>query len=200
MSKVRLKHESVLLLNDGYFGGNQIWFSDKYGKSHHSKTGCGVVAAANSMAYLAFTRGEYRDLYPFEYLDKKSFSEFILILSRYIKPKIYGIPTTSIIIRGIKKYTEGHGIQIKYNTLTKTTDKTKIIEFIKMGLELDTPVLNVNWNHKNRILHNHWIAITGINDGVKEKSIVLSSWGEKYEISMDDYFFNTMYNGLLYFI
>ena len=200
MNSISLKHEDVLKFTDGYFGGNQIWFSDKYGKTHHSKTGCGTVAAANSMVYLAYTRSEYRDLYPFEYLDKKSFSEFILMLSRYIKPRIYGIPTTSIIIRGIKRYAKGHGVQIKYDNLTKTADKRKITEFIKRGLELDTPILNVNWNHKNKILHNHWIAITGMNENLKDENIVLSSWGEKYEINMEDYFFNTIYNGLLYFI
>ncbi|WP_425540051.1 hypothetical protein [Microaceticoccus formicicus] len=200
MSKLNLKHEDVLKFSDGYFGGNQIWFSDRYGKKHHSRTGCGIVAAANSMVYLAFTRSEYRDLYPFESLDKKSFSEFILLLSRYIKPRIYGIPTTSIIIRGIKRYTKGHGVSISNHNLSKITDKRRIIEFIKTGLEMDTPVLNVNWNHKNKILHNHWIAITGINENLNQNNIVLSSWGEKYEINMNDYFFNTIYNGLLYFI
>ncbi len=198
MNKLELKNTQILNIDDVHYGGNQLWFYEYYGKKKYSNTGCGVVASANSLIYLAFSRSEYRELYPFDILNKDNYSEYLLLISRNIKPRRYGIPTIGVLKNGMKGYSKRVGISLNSESISLTYGINKIVEFIKSGLIKDTPILSIYWNHKNRILNNHWVTITGLELGEKPK-IIISSWGEKYSIEIDKFFYNSVYNGLIYF-
>lgn len=198
MNKLELKNSSILNIDDAHYGGNQLWFYESYGKKRYSNTGCGVVASANSLIYLAFTRKEYRDLYPFDTLNKINYSEYLLLISRNIKPRRYGIPTIGVLRNGVNRYCDKNGIELQSKSISLTYGIDKIIDFIKSGLIKNTPILSIYWNHKNRILNNHWVTITGLELGDNSK-IIISSWGDKYSIDIDDFFYNSVYNGLIYF-
>ena len=51
----------ILYGDEKYFGGNQFWYSTHVGKV----SGCGPVAAANILAYLAQTYPEMTQLYKY---------------------------------------------------------------------------------------------------------------------------------------
>ena len=56
--------------NDAFFGGAQAWFSDNFSVNG----GCGVVAAANILAYLGEKNAA---LYPQKSLSKQKFTAFM---------------------------------------------------------------------------------------------------------------------------
>ncbi|MDO5718361.1 MAG: hypothetical protein Q4P34_05190 [Tissierellia bacterium] len=194
--KYSLKNPGILNISEGVFGGDQAWFSDE--RNPFSKRGCGIIGAANTIIYLAFTRDEYRALYPFEYINKNNYIRFMNILSYYIRPSIMGIPSIGILNRGINSYTKEKNIILNNQKLIKCSNKLEIMDFIISALQKDTPVLSVNWNHRRKILSYHWITITRL-EMKNDWKLGFSSWGKYYSMDLKDFIYNNLYNGMMYY-
>jgi hypothetical protein len=66
-----------------YFGGSQLWLL----RSNGVHGGCGTVAAANILAYLALNRGEdWKQLYPFPDTSRDHFIQHMESVYRVVKP------------------------------------------------------------------------------------------------------------------
>lgn len=82
------------------YGGNQEWFSEDWQK----QSGCGPTAAANILAYLAFSNEKYRSFYGYEDLSKENYTNFMHEVIEYVKPVSFDVPQD---IRDIKLFTPG---------------------------------------------------------------------------------------------
>ena len=65
---IRITDENAL-----FYGGAQSWFADGFSQNG----GCGVVAAANILAYLALSDEKYFALYPKKTFSKSDFTAFM---------------------------------------------------------------------------------------------------------------------------
>ncbi len=155
----RLKEEDFLPIKDDdgntYFGGNQDW----YPRYTQTFGGCGPVAAANLLAYLATTNSGLSGLYNYN-LTKDDYEEYMDEIYQYVKPnevpyfssksdkknKQVGLPsygTTSVydFNEGVLNYAKDKGVQLNAEICLSnrsTFDTTS--SFIKEGLENNSPV------------------------------------------------------------
>jgi hypothetical protein len=199
-----------------YYGGDQSWFSTKVGK----QSGCGTVAAANTLAYLAIKNPGLRALYSGNSLDSITKDDYIVHMNQvhqFVEPlkmpffdqPAGGIPFLSWYSEGVIKYAKSKGISLTahWNKGTSTFDKA--IQYIKEGLSKDCPVALVNWRNSKlksipwtnpdtgitskQDFQLHWVTITGLHDyrPIGQVHIDVSSWGSKVALSFDDVWNNT---------
>ncbi len=90
--RTSLSLEGFVRITDGqfvYYGGNQDWFSPN---SIGEAGGCGVVAAANILAYLAIINGDFEDFYSYDLqnISKTDYSKHMQEVYEYVTP--YKVP------------------------------------------------------------------------------------------------------------
>ena len=128
--------------------------------------------------------------------------DLALYLYKFIKPNIYGIPTVSTMIKGLKNYAESMNFEITPFLLVNPTTLMGTVEYIKHGLKRNFPIMMVTWNSRIANLAYHWVTITGYyvtNQG--KHYIVTSNWGKEEEFSLDEWYEEkSLYKGLLYFL
>ena len=96
-----LENPDFLKITDKYatfYGGAQAWFSDKFSVNG----GCGVVCAANILAYLD---EKHARLYPQNSLSKQDFTAFMTELCGFVKIRnFFGQP---LGVWGKKRFEKG---------------------------------------------------------------------------------------------
>ncbi len=148
-----------------FFGGHQQWF-DRFTQSFG---GCGPIAAANILAYMATNNSELSKLYGYnsEHISQEDFSEFMREIYQYVTPReipiwnIYsdkkasrvGIPSLGItnvdkFVAGVEKYALSKGIIIKTNRFNEKLTLDNAVNYIKKGLDKDCPIALLNMFHK----------------------------------------------------
>jgi len=209
-----------------YYGGNQAWYkwpNDKKKEKVAQEGGCGTVASANIVAYLARHNSKYKEMYAYSDYTKANFllhmeDMYEYVTPRHIKSQPLGVWPIGMMEDGIEKFARDRDVELhavsKY--LYSFTRET-IIDYIKEGLEKDSPVamligtggsnnVTITEPDGSEISGNsfklHWVTITElevdeINDTAKVK---VSSWGGWGEVDLDEYIQNEgVYQGLLYF-
>lgn len=160
----RLSNEHFLkIINEDitYYGGDQSWF----GRYSQQFGGCGSIAAANILAYMALTNTELANLYGYDIknMSKADFINFMEDVYKYVTPmevpvfnkqsdKInsqVGIPTLGLInlnkfARSVEKYAQSKGVNLETNLSCDTPSLEDARNFISKGLKKDKPVAMLN--------------------------------------------------------
>lgn len=208
-----------------YYGGDQSWFDTNVGR----QSGCGTVAAANTLAYLAIKNPALRSLYSGSKLDIITKDDFTIHMNQVYKfvgplkmpffdQPAGGIPFLSWYSDGVVKYAKSKGISLTPHRIAKGAALDNALQFIRDGLSKDCPVALVNWMNsklKNIPWKNpdsgvtskqdfqlHWVTITGLHDHRGKYYVDASSWGSKVTFCFDDVWNNGdifSYAGMIYF-
>ncbi|MFW6678933.1 N-acetylmuramoyl-L-alanine amidase family protein [Lacrimispora sp. AGF001] len=207
-----------------FYGGDQSWFDwlDDEKRNNAKYGGCGTVASANIVAYLAKHKSSYADLYKYPDYKKTNFLLHMKEMYEYVTPhhigeKTFGVWPVSVLVDGIERFASDKGVELnavkKYDYFTREN----IIDYIKEGLEKDSPVAmligaggsrNVTITYPNddeadgNSFKLHWVTITELElDETNDKAKVkVSSWGGWGEVDLDEYIQGEwLYQGLRYF-
>ena len=183
----------------GYYGGNQSWWNNKGLKTndkYRENRGCGPVAGANVMLYLAKVVG-FTNLYPYAYT-QLGFLNIMNDMWKSMAPTCCGVTNMAIYVKGVLKYAKGRKVSLTahwspYGTMVTSAKKLdNTIKFVKEGLRKDCPVsLAVHGNSKLKVgtqsFSWHFMVITEITDNRNDKgegpvTITVSSWAAKYTL------------------
>lgn len=195
-----IDHEKFIPVENKYYGGYQNWLlTESMTKKFWADRSCGVVAAAHCAYYLSMHHN--KPLYPYMDISLKNFTIYLNEISRFICPRVYGIPTLLHMKRGFIKFARSKNIEVEAVYINTKFSKQKVIELLKNALKDNYPVLMITWNSKNSHLRNHWVTITGFyEDKNSNNFIVTSNWSKKQVYNFDDWLNEkVMHKGLMYF-
>ena len=193
-----------------FYGGDQDWFLKRW----QQKSGCGPVAAANILAYLAFRDEKYRALYGYEDLSKENFTAFMNEVIKAVSPVrvgnlSFGIPSLSSFAGKVEKFAASRGVELKAQWAEKRTgNHDQAVEYIRRGLEADLPVAlivhwNVKWMRDEELsgFQYHWVTVMKMHYDEEEDAwlVTVSSWGEEYTLNFKDVWNHSTYAGVIYF-
>lgn len=136
-----------------WYGGDQEWFDFTVGKYG----GCGTVAAANIMAYLALHVKTLRVLYGPGNLKKDNFCIHMNMLYQWVRPwKVpfvnknrpmwrrfgwtFGVWPMWRLIRGVERYAKVCGLRLTGRKTGSRRPMEELVGFIRESLERDCPV------------------------------------------------------------
>lgn len=195
-------HIDFVKVDDIHYGGYQAWISDEgFVSKFWSDRSCGVIAACNTLFYMARNNPHNKNSNP-AIITKENFLDLALYLYKFIKPRIYGIPTVATMIKGLNRYAGSMNFDITPFLLVNPKTLIGTVEYIKHGLKRNFPIMMVTWNSKIKNLSYHWVTITGYyctRSG--EHFIITSNWGKEEVFSLDEWFADrSLYKGLLYFL
>lgn len=203
---VRLKNEAdfvpVYSSSKTFYGGDQGWWEDKAVMGENiepqkASTGCGPVAAANIMYYMAKSDSKYSKLYPYSTISRTNFMKFMNTMYNVVAPSLAGefsLDSWTSDLQGWAKSYWGVTITPYKKQVLISTTKDSCASFIKAGLKDNRPVgsLNLHLTYKDEATGDkygwHWVTITKYYQGVSDNRwIAVSSWGERKSISWDPY-------------
>ena len=204
------------------YGGNQSWLSTDAERSF----GCGLIASADVLRYIRRKEGRpesmgEKDADPTRTLTKQQYLEDIHVLSLDFR------------VRGPLGIT-GFGLARRMNRVFRreklpyrskwSVGRKRFLRRLEEMLDRDIPVLlsvGPCFFHRNERLpmyekkedgtlwksssmNDHYVTATGMEEGPSGKMVQISSWGEKYYISLQEYvdhvkkFDNFLFSSLLY--
>lgn len=205
MSEIRLSKDIVSVVNkgEGSIGGNQRLFENSTMRGY----GCGVIAGADLLYYLALTRPQWATPYTgrpesselsFEHYSRmcnRLRSSFMPIIPRFGK-------TGPALALGLNAYFSRYSIPLRARWCI---GQVRLFERIEEMLKADFPVIfSVGANfplfwgkHRVRLYTRsesgslsasagtraHFMTVTGID----ENFLRVSSWGKEYFISRREY-------------
>lgn len=195
-------HQDFVKVDNIHYGGYQGWLSSEgFVSKFWSNRSCGVIAASNTLFYMARNNPHNKNKNP-SIISKENYLDLALYLYKFIRPRIFGVPTVATMIRGLKSYGEVMNIGITPFLLVNPKSIRATAEYIKHGLRRNFPIMMVTWNSKIDNLEYHWVTITGYyvtKSG--EHFIVTSNWGRQEVFSLDRWVEEkSVYKGLLYFL
>lgn len=206
-----------------YYGGNQAWYEwdgDAGKEAVARKAGCGTVAAANITAYLAASRPEYGELYPYLDYSKRNFLLHMKEMYRYVEPfHMGGLPLgvwpVERMAKGVERYARSRGVRLGAVWYHGFFNRKNVIRYIADGLERDSPVAMlvglgrlrkawVSYHDGRKTMEKmslHWVTVTemSVNEREHTARVKASTWGGWTELELDDYLDEWIYEGLLYF-
>lgn len=185
---------------EGHYGGYQNWlYSEKLRKKFWADRSCGIVAAGNIAYYL--TRNHNKKLYNEFDLSIRSFTKHLNEVYKFIRPRVYGIPTIYHMEKGFVRFAKFKGVNLKPQKINMNMPKDKIVKFIKDALKDDYPIMMLTWNTKILNLKNHWVTITGYSKDINgNRFIKTSNWGREEIFNLDSWLDSRgIYKGLIFF-
>lgn len=202
-----------------FYGGHQSWFE----RFTQNFGGCGPTAAANIVAYMAMNISELSNLYGYNKVNmsKVDFSKLMENVYSYVTPlelpiwnhfsdkkgSQVGIPSLGIIslskfAMGVERYAHSKGIDLKAIRFKEKLNFVNAVNYIKKGLDKDSPVALLNMLHKVEVqwispltgdskardIQRHWVTITGLTENKKSGEVTLeaSTWGGKATLSLNE--------------
>lgn len=144
------------------YGGSQAWFTDFMMR----KGGCGAIAACDSCIYFAQFRGK-KGMYPYDTVNitKEDYLRFGSIMKPYLHPRITGIDTLEIYIKGFSKYLKNIGNRdIVMEPVHGAEPVKRAKEVLKQQIDIGFVVPFLLLHHQNEIYKNyewHWFMING---------------------------------------
>lgn len=197
---------------DPSYGGAQVWWSTRTKKSTGDSYGCGVIAAANLVIYLASHFSQYRGLVDAEGLSPtladymriadelwghiKPYSGFSLqhIYEQGRNPYLEKLPggcgvSVGKLKRGLSSFGDVRGIQLEFTSMNAfRKNKEEAVNFIKANLLKNQPVMLLSLKNGLKKYEFHWVTITELlenEEGVRHQ-VSLSTWGSmKKRIDFD---------------
>ena len=186
-----------------YFGGYQDWFAQKSMRN----TGCGTVAAANILTYMAMSGPWFSDLYPYDldHVTKIDFYNFMNDIAEYVTPAKWGV-LPPVFINGVIDYASDKGIVLETHMITSNSSLAEVTDFIRVALTGNHPVAFLDY--LNPITVNginsetnkpytddndlHWVTITGmtVNRNTGDITLEISTWGDRATVSLNELYDN----------
>lgn len=200
IEEINLDNFDDIMNIEGNYGGSQEWFLEFGDSKYLRDKGCGIIAATNTISYMANTKDKYK-LFTDYNKSIKSYLNLAFELQQYIKATPLGVFTIWQMNRGIKKFSKTKGIRLlPMKNIWKWTVENSY-QYIKSGLIYGSPVLMLTWNSKIKSLANHWVSITGIKKYENgEIYIKVSNRGRVEEYNFKDWFYtSSLYKGLIYY-
>ena len=195
-----IDYKNFIPIESEYYGGYQKWlFTEKMTKKFWADRSCGVVAASHCAYYLS--KYHKKPLYSYNDLSLRSFTLYLNEISKFICPRVYGIPTLYHMKKGFIKFARSKNIKVEAFEINIKLPKQVILDLLKKALKNNYPVMMITWNTKNPYLRNHWVTITGFYvDQNNNNFIITSNWSKRQVYNFDDWLKEkVMYKGLLYF-
>lgn len=214
-----LKNPDFLKITDKYatfYGGAQVWFSDRFSVNG----GCGVVSAANILAYLAASDEKYARLYPQKSLSKQDFTAFMEELCAFVKIRNFfgqplGVWGKKRFEKGVLDYAKSRGVSLSAVQFRGKMTLENAADFIKNALSENLPaamLIGFNGRLKNvrcefpnggtisGSFERHWVTITELSENDGKITVKVSSWGAAAEIDLADFVDGEkIYSALVYF-
>ena len=134
-------------------------------------------------------------------LTKAKFNAFQRSVYDYLNPSIIGVPTLNSMINGVVDYAASRGVTLTPITSPASWTHSNVLNYMRTGLNAESPVLVLNWNSPIADLDWHWVTVTKIYGDNVSMYMVTSNWGER-----ETYDFNTwvngssVYKGTIYFV
>ncbi len=189
--------------NGAFYGGAQAWFSDKFSVNG----GCGVVSAANILAYLAASDEKYARLYPRNSLSKQDFAAFMEELCSFVKIRNFfgqplGVWGKKRFEKGVLDYAKSRGVSLSAVRFRGKMTLGNAADFIKNALSENLPVtMLIGFNRRLKSVRcvfpsggamfgsfeRHWVTITEISENNGKITVKVSSWGAVAEIDLADF-------------
>ena len=206
-----------------HYGGNQAWFTWKgrQWQSHVARQGaCGTVALANIAAYLARSNPVYAGLYPYPDYRKVNFLTHMAELYRYVKPFHIGkfplgIWPVSRLAGGMERFARERGVKLQAVWRDWGFSRENVLRYMLEGIGKDRPVAMLVGTHKLRQVEIvlpgggayeedislHWVTVTGVELDAKEETtkLVVSTWGGRALLDLNEYMKEKVYAGVVYF-
>ncbi|OPJ64155.1 hypothetical protein [Clostridium oryzae] len=175
--------------NKEYYGGNQYWFPKKL----HQLSGCGPIAAANIMAYLAENFSEnYRALYPYSLpISKGDFVNHIVEVRKFVKPGIRGLTSVHQFCENTLDYAKSRNVLLTPHILEDdTVSMEEVVHYLSEALLQKLPVAILVLTHAVKELEDyswHWMTITDLKFNAEDNNtyIVVSTYGERHVIDLN---------------
>jgi len=177
--KKELEH---FYIGDSY-GGNQEWF-----RSFMMRIGgCAAETACDSSLYFAMHRG-VENIYPFDLdrmkaVTKENYVAFGHLMEPYLKPRMSGIDTPELYIKGYNEYLMTQGItNIGMHIFRGNEPYEAAADIVRTQIDTGYPIPTLILNHRNKALHDyvwHWFLINGYDesdDRFLVKALTYSSW------------------------
>lgn len=227
MNTIYLRGEDsfvTIVGEDGrHYGGNQAWFAweGRERQSHVARQGaCGIVALANIAAYLAGSGSTYGALYPYPDYGKASFLAHMADLYGYASPFHIGrfplgIWPVSRLANGMERFAKERGVKLQAVWRNWEFSRENVLRYIWDGLAKDRPVAMLVGAHKLRQVEVvfpgggsysqdislHWVTVTGVKmeDAMGTVKLVVSTWGGRALLDLDEYVRERVYAGVVYF-
>lgn len=187
------------------YGGNQAWYPNFW----HKQAGCGPTTAANQMAYLGFTRDDYKALYPFSSYHRQDYTKHMQNLFKYVTPGMMGVNHINKLRDGVLKYAIHNGIELEAHTLSVekndmgNRDVEHLKKYISKGLSNDSPIafLNLSSGKEHRLYPWHWITITSASIDGDKIIATASDEGHRKTFDLSLWYHTTpMHGGFVYFL
>lgn len=180
-----------------HYGGDQNWYST----TAKRENGCGPVAAANIVYYLATHNSNLSELYAFsEYnLTWSLFLNHMNTMYDHIDPSAIGEFSLAGLANDVVNYANEcltNGCSLSAVTMSAATgyaleiQKERCVNTIIAGLSSDCPVaaLNLALPTSDYAYAWHWVTITKYFSNSTNSWIAISTWGERRSIDFDAYF------------
>lgn len=174
------------------YGGRQAWFTEKSQRLR----GCGPVAAANILCYLARSEEKYRPLYSDGTLTQAHFFTLMTEMYTALAPRLVGgVFTRRRFVQGVTRWAKSRGVPLTARVSgPRTHSRQEAMAMIRQGLERDRPVAALNLKLRYTVPPGgsnfgwHWVTITGLETGPDGRMrIVVSSWGRMVSLDWDGY-------------
>ena len=180
------------------YGGNQDWWPNGSTQRHY---GCGTVAAANILAYLALTHSNLRRLFDYgQNVTQNQFTKYMSEVYQYVHPNYFlWIPgkeaKNDVWCQEVLAFAKSRGVVLKVHAgqtfgSDKSSEFVQLLNAIKAGLNDGCPVAILDiMNPGYSIYSFHWLTITRMDySSLDDVSIVVSTWGTRKGVDLNDYF------------
>lgn len=181
-----MKKELDFISINGYYGGDQHWYEDRFMRL----AGCSAVCASEACAYLAGRFPHLSKLYPYDSrrITKEDFIRFMTTMFGYVTPGFMGMRSIKRFKRCFLEYAKSAEADVKISMLEGYEDVAAAKEFACRGMDEDYCVLYLLLTHKDPELDEytwHWFTLTGYEREDEKMTVDFATWGEKHTFDFD---------------
>ncbi len=185
---VKIKEPKYLFLREGEnisYGYNQEWYESRIRKM----SGCGPTAATTILIYL---NNDNKLKLPYKNNERVEIIKAMNDVWNFVTPSFMGLHKTSLFKTGIDRFSKHYNLNLKCKILDIKSSKLKrqpleeVSDFIKKGLNIDSPVafLNLHAGELKVLEHWHWIVIIGIKRKNNKDYIICLDQGNVLELDL----------------
>jgi hypothetical protein len=180
-----MKKELDFINIEGFYGGDQNWYKDRFMRM----AGCSAVCASEACAYLAGHFPNLRSLYPGDPLDihKEEFISFMETVFRYVTPGFMGMSSIKRFKRCFLEYASAAGADVRVSMLGGEASADAAKEFARRALNAGYCVLYLLLTHKDKELDEftwHWFTLTGYETDGETMLVDFATWSNKHTFDL----------------
>lgn len=181
-----MKKELDFINIDGFYGGDQHWYRDRFMRM----AGCSAVGASEACAYLAGHFPALRKLYPGDpnTIHKEEFISFMETVFQYVTPGFMGMSSIKRFKRCFLEYACAAGADVRLSLLSGAASADAARQFVMRALDAGYCVLYLLLTHKDGELDEftwHWFVLTGYETEGDAMRVDFATWGKKNTFDFD---------------